>query len=245
MKEPSNKRAIETNDSTSPNSVEIKEFFQDKVLVFFVENILEVSAIIIIFFWKTQVKKQTESLEAKIENMDKQKKDIDVCLVKICQTANADRVLLGRFHNGSVYEDGEHDLSFSATNEYCEKGFSFVSNKLKNIPAIKLKNEIAKLKHSKYLFVNLDSAQLACKEYMLSKNLKQVIELAITKNNKDGANRGIIGIISIQFQNENRINSVFNLSKNKEKLQKIESQRLIIENILNAHLDRKKIFGVF
>lgn len=235
------KKYLENIDS-KPNIEKIKEFTQDKILVFFMENILEIAAIFIIFFWKTQIKNRASSLETRIDNIENNKKDIDISLVKICQIANADRVILGRFHNGAVFEDGEHELSFSATNEYREKGFSSVLKTIQNIPALKLKEEIKKLQTSNYLFISLKNAEKKCKNYMLSNNLKQVIEMAINKNSK---NKQIIGIVSIQFQTINKKNNIANLERNKEKLQKIEDERIIIEIILNKRINRKKIFGLF
>lgn len=200
-----------------------------------------VITILIIFGFTKFVKPRIKSIENIVLETNVNEKEIDNILIKICQLTNADRVLLGKFHNGNVYQSGEHCNKFSATNEITERGISKIKKEVQNVDAKILKNEILNLRENDILFVHKNNALKNCKNYLELRNLEQTIEIAIRYPNKTDI-KGIeylIGIISIQFLTETEFNNTERVRLSKEKIEKLKLYKFLIEQEIKKSKEKQ------
>lgn len=206
-----------------------------------IDQFVIVLTILIVFYFTKFLQPKIKSIENIVLETSSNEKEIDNILIRICQLTNADRALLGKFHNGNSYQSGEHCNKFSATNEFAERGIKEVKNDIQNVDAKILKNEIINLRENDILFVHKENALKDCKKYLQSKNLEQTIEIAIRYPNKrdiEGVEY-LVGIVSIQFLTETDENNTEQVRLSKDKIEKLKLYKFLIEEEIKKSREKQ------
>lgn len=142
------------------------------------------------------------------------------CLNKLQALSNADRVLLGQFHNHEYYNSGQCRIKFSATNEALkDPSVSSVKSQIQDIPEQKIEDELYLLRKTGLVYAYVPDSQIIiadeiismkvkCKNHLLSIGVIECFEVLLRFNEIN------IGIISFQYTTLLTDTSPFHKNKN-------------------------------
>lgn len=190
------------------------EFIFDKLLFFLIAMGIAI--------WMNKVEPYIENFNKTLKTNKLLKKQIDNYISEINGILNADRVLFGRFHNGSFWVDGMPWIKLSAYNEIVRnEGISYISNQVQNISVEKLVDELTLLEQHGYLSIVRSNVKVTnCARHLDSIGVGGITELLV-KDNK----RRCIGIISVQYIDERDLRFISDLSSDSyERLFNLVSQ---------------------
>lgn len=219
----------------------------DDILNFAYDKFFFVLLILIVLFWRKLaapkiIKKVNYVLLHQFD--DEYKELIKAQLIKICQIANADRVVLAEFHNGEMYLSGRHRIKLSITVEYKEGGIASLYDYIQSVPIEKIENEIeVLLKEGESYFHIADVEDVNCKSYLDSLNVSEKKDFLLYQK-KENEDCICFGILSIQYINK-PLYHIYDTNSEKIKdivLQKEHLERVVSRAIYKNTYSKRKRF---
>lgn len=175
--------------------------FDNPAFQFLVDQGVYLIVILLLTYWLKSVKPRVEDLNKTIDVNRRLKPKIDNILSQLCGILDADRVLLGRFHNGGHWIDGIPWLKMTAYNEILRnEGIGSIKNQVKNISVEDLIMELRSLENYSYLELKRSSKDIdeKCVRHLDDIGIGAITEFLVT-DKKDQP----LGIISVQYLSEN------------------------------------------
>jgi hypothetical protein len=219
---------VQNQTDTSEHQERIDDF-----LNFTYDKIFFIILVLIVLYWKKlaapKIIKQVNHVL--LHQFDAEYKElIKVQLIKICQIANADRIVLAEFHNGEMYLSGRHRIKLSITAEYKEGGIASLYDYIQSVPIEKINNDIKVLLEKGESYYHIaDVEDINCKSYLDSLNISEKKDFLLYQK-KENEDVICFGILSIQYINK-PLYHVY--ATNSEKIKDIVLQKENLERIVS------------
>jgi len=188
--------------------------YEHPMFEFIFEKLVFILIAMGIAIWLNKVEPYIENFNKTLKTNKILKKQIDNYLSEINGILNADRVIFGRFHNGNFWVDGMPWIKLSAYNEVVRhEGISFIADQVKDISVEKLVDELSLLeKHSYISILRSNVSANNCARHLDSIGVGGITQLLVEDKKKR-----CIGIISVQYLDENDLKFVNDLDTNQYK----------------------------
>lgn len=182
------------------------EFIFDKLIFFLIAMGIAI--------WINKVEPYIENFNKTLKTNKILKKQIDNYISEINGILGADRVLFGRFHNGSFWVDGMPWIKLSVYNEVVKhEGISYIAEQVQEISVEKLVDELTLLEEHGYISILRSNVEVVgCARHLDSIGVGGITQLLV----KDRRKR-CIGIISAQYLDETKLRFVNDLDSNQYK----------------------------
>lgn len=195
---------------------------------FFIDKMVIVIAIILLYIWKQGITPKLESIKEVLDRRQNISREIYECLSSIRTIAKAERAILGQFHNGIYWASGLPWLQITATHEVTAPGVTKVSKDIKSIPIERLGKEIKSMMETDIIIVDIKDAPEGCDRYLHSIGCNRILE-ALVYSGKGKP----IGILSVQYNRQSNLPDL-----NKEEREEIVQAIAVLGSVMNENPKR-------